>query len=88
MVYLALNTVRGSAVLTGLGNELGKIKDIGSNHQQQVESVIRDALADLVARKMIEVIRVSVELFNPTGTLVLTEWRDLTTGQTETTPLT
>jgi hypothetical protein len=88
LVYLALNTLRNSSVIQDFGLDLPRVKDIADNHLQAVEGLVRDALSDLVRRNLIQIRRVGVRLFNPTGTLIELEWLDLTTGQTETTPIT
>ena len=87
-VQYCISTERGSAADTTIGHRLKTLKRISPNFERAVDSVLRDAVAPLVQRGLIEVIAFR-EYRKGDGTNGLPrgaiygrfEWRDLTTRQ-------
>lgn len=80
MVYLALNTVRGSAFLETLGQGFSTIRVISKNIQVRVEDEVRIALSALISDKLIELVavEVSVKQLSHVGKPAITiHWRNL-----------
>lgn len=82
LVFLACTTSKGSAAHVTLGNELFKIDRITDNYAKRVQDIYTAALSDLVARRLISVIDITVNQVtnSPTRLLVYVRFQDLTTG--------
>jgi hypothetical protein len=82
LVDLALRTVYASSCQSNLGQTFGKIQDKGAGFSQQVRSAIGAALADLVKRKLVQVLRIDVTEYpsSPDAGIGTVYWRDMTTG--------
>lgn len=83
-VYLAVATDLGSSAVATLGNRLKTIKTIGHAFANELEQVFREALAPGVANGLIEILSIEAQRFRSTGAYVIIRWRDLETGQIET----
>lgn len=92
LVQVAVKTLFNSSAVQGLGIRLSDLKDITSNYDKQLDVVVRDALADLVARKLVAVVDVTAQRFGApgvqTGVYGHVRFRDLTTGLEDSLPLT
>jgi len=92
LVQIAVTTVLNSSAVTGLGHRLRDLKDIGANYEKDLDVIVREALADLVARNLITVLDVTAVRFGATGVRTgvygHARFRDLTTGLEDTAPLT
>jgi hypothetical protein len=62
MVILALRTIKGSSVDPELGQNFGEIRKITDSFQQDMQSRVEEALAALVAQKLI---RLDAVVTNP-----------------------
>ncbi len=80
MVQIAVSTELGSSAVRNLGHELRTVLDITDNFQRRVQTILESALADLVKRKLVEIITVDVRRVNTSGLYALLRWRDLTTN--------
>jgi len=83
LVQLACQTTRGSSAVKELGNDMFTVDRITDSFAQRVQAVYRNALADLVNRKLIAIVSIDVTANvngSPTRAFVLLKWRDLTTG--------
>lgn len=86
-VQLAVSTEKRSAAMLELGHELGSIDTISSNLQLRVETALREAVAHLTARGLIEVLGVSMFMagtgdgLQPGQVHTRFRFRDLTTGE-------
>lgn len=84
LVLLAIATTKGSAIISTLGHTLSTIKDIGPDFDRRVRTVLNEALSDLVARNLVEVVEILVDTFLTPGTTqqkgarIILRWRDLT----------
>lgn len=89
LVYLATRTRKGSSALQGLGQTLADIERIGAGFEKRVDTILRDAVQTLVDRGIITVDSVDVQkVKTPDGRTVVfvnLRWRDVSTGQPETT---
>lgn len=83
LVALAVNTNRGSSTLQRLGSELYKVQTITDNFGRRVSDVFTDALADLVSRKLIQVVDITATQTGGSRATILIRWIDLTTGTEE-----
>jgi len=80
-VYLAIRTIKGSAIVQSLGMAL-KVKTISETTAQKVKQAITAALADLVTRQLIVVNTITVERIKITGIRVIVTWTNLTNNET------
>ena len=83
LVHLAVTMSRGKSAVKDLGNEMSSIDKITETFVQRVQSVYQNALADLVARRLISIVAIEVTPNvngSPTRAFVLLKWTDLTTG--------
>jgi len=83
LVQLAVQTSRGRSAVKDLGNEMFTVDRIGDSFVQRVQNVYQNALADLVARRLIAIVSIDVTPNvngSPTRAFVLLKWQDLTTG--------
>lgn len=80
-VELVFLTNLGSSCLSSLGNDLSSIAVISDSIVTDIQSRIRDALAEGVNSGLIEIVSIDVNRFRPTGEQITTRWRDLSTGQ-------
>lgn len=79
LVYLALITVKGSCVISSLGNTYMNVKVIGSNFQQQITNEVNASLETLIKQNKIKLNNVIVEK-QDTMVLITVQWTDLTTN--------
>lgn len=82
LVLMAVSTARGSSAMLALGHRLDDIDTIGDDISRRVRSILEDALADLVARKLITIVAVVAQVLRPGAVYINLRWRDTTT-QTE-----
>lgn len=82
-VYLALRTIRGSAVVADLGINF-KIKVISDTIAQKVRDAVTEALADLVARQLVRIENITTERIKLTGIRIIVKWFNMTNGETVT----
>jgi len=83
LVQLAVQTSKGRSAVKELGNEMFTVDKIGDSFVQRVQNVYQNALADLVARRLIAIVSIDVTPNvngSPTRAFVLLKWQDLTTG--------
>lgn len=80
-VYLALRTLKGSAVVQSLGIAF-KIKTLSETTEQKVKEAVATALLSLTSRSLIRVDSVKAERVRMTGLSVLVTWTNLTTNET------
>lgn len=80
LVLMALQTVRNSSAMNGLGQSLGDIVVIGDNIERQIASIFENALAHLVARGLVQIISTTVTRLHPGAIKATVRWRDLTTS--------
>ncbi len=86
MVQIAVSTKKGSSAMIALGHELDQITVITAGLEQRVESALREAVAHIVAQKLIEVLGVSMFLagrddgLQPGQVHTRFRFRDLTTN--------
>jgi len=83
-VYLALRTLRGSAIVQRLGIAFS-VKIINETTSRKLADEVYVALADLTSRQLIEVVSVDSERIKVTGIRVSVKWRNLTNGETNVT---
>lgn len=90
LVLLRLKTTSGTAGVQSLGNTLKSIDRITSNIARRVDSILRRAVADIVAQGLIEVLSVDVDVVRPGVVFARFRWRNLITGldDTESVPVT
>lgn len=77
-VYLALVTVKGSSAVADLGQEFTSLKLIPENIQALVEDKVREALAALIQKNKVQLIRVDTELNRNKALAIRVKWMDLT----------
>lgn len=89
LVQVALSTMFNSSAVVGLGLNVASVQEKGSDFQRQVATMVASALADLVRRKLVQIIDVRVDDLpaKPDGAWAVVLWRDLTTGQEQRTNL-
>ena len=83
LVQLAVQTTRGKSAVRSLGNDMFTIDRITDSFVQRVQTVYQNALADLVARKLITIVAIDVTPNvngSPTRAFVLVKYQDLTVG--------
>jgi hypothetical protein len=80
-VYLALRTLKGSAVVSTLGIAF-KATTISETTARRVQDAVRLALADLSLRQLVRVDEVTSERVKMTGLRVSVKWTNLTNGET------
>ena len=80
LVYLAFATVKGSSILSDLGETYSKIDVIGDSFTKDVEDQARAAVQSLVDQKKLEIKRVVVQRLGESAATIQVYWRDLTTG--------
>lgn len=83
MVYLALRTIKGSAATLDLGiGEFPKMRDedVGA----KLRALVDDALAALVVSNLVSIIDVTAGPTGPSGATITVKWRDLSSGQVQT----
>jgi hypothetical protein len=88
MVKLAAMTDRGSAAVLELGSTIRSIQDVTQNFVQRVQDALSQALARLIARKLITIKSIDVDptagaAFGVTRASIIVRFVDLTTGQEE-----
>jgi hypothetical protein len=86
-MYLALRTVRNSSAARGLGQTFSNIRDIGPDYTRRVTDAVNIACADLVSKKIVQIISVTVltPQLGPNSEFLTVAWLDLTTKQERTT---
>lgn len=86
LVQLALSTVLGSCCVPGLGLAYYTLKEQGANFQRQVATAVANAMAPLVKQRLVALLSVDLQQYpsNPDSGIALVTWRDLTTGQQDT----
>ncbi len=82
-VYLALRTLRGSAIVRTLGVAFN-VKVINETTARKLEQEARAALADLTTRRLVEIVSVTSTRVKLTGIRIEVRWKNLTTGETDT----
>lgn len=83
MVYLALRTIKGSAATLDLGiGEFPKMRD--DDVATKLRALVDDALAALVSAGRVSVVDVTVGTNGPSGATITVKWRDLSSGQVQT----
>jgi hypothetical protein len=82
LVQLALMTTRGASALPALGQSFTLIQEKGSNFKQLLGAKVSEALADLVNRKLVQIVSLTVTepASNPDAGIGVVTWRDLTSG--------
>lgn len=83
-VYLALRTLRGSAIVQNLGIAFA-VKVITDTTARKLANEVYVALSDLTSRQLIEVVSVKSERIKITGIRVIVQWKNLTNGETNVT---
>ncbi len=82
LVLLAVSTELGSSSMTELGHDLKSIDRITTNFERRVDSVLREALAQVIADRLVEVQGIKVTRLQPQGrAFIQLVWRDLTSGE-------
>ena len=79
-VYLALRTLKGSAVIQTLGIAF-KITTLSETTEQKVKEAVADALSQLTARSLIRIDNVEAKRVKMTGLSVAVTWSNLTTNE-------
>ena len=82
-VYLALRTLKGSAIVQTLEIAF-KVKVISETTAQKIKQAVNEALSDLVTRQLVRVDSVTSERIKVTGIRVIVQWTNLTNGETNT----
>lgn len=80
-VYLALRTLKGSAIVQNLGISF-KMTVISETTVRKVEDAVRSALADLVLRQLVKIGKITVERVKMTAISITVTWTNLTTNET------
>jgi len=80
-VYLALRTLKGSAVVQNLGIAF-KIKTLSETTEQKVKEAVIAALLPLTSRALVRLESVKAERLKMTGLSVVVTWTNLTTNET------
>jgi hypothetical protein len=80
-VYLALATVRGSAVVPTLGLGLSNVKVIGRNIESQIRSEVEQALSSLIQEQAIALEAVLIQRTPSNAIYVQVRWKDLASGE-------
>jgi hypothetical protein len=83
-VYLALRTLKNSSIVKNLGIAFN-VKTISETTARKLADEVRLALADLVNRRLVEIVKISSDRVKVTGVRVAVEWRNLTNGETNVT---
>ena len=87
LVYLAVNTTLGASALRSLGQEIMLIDRITSNFERRVDTTLRRAVQHIVDRGLIEVVDTQVTILRPGVAVALLLWRDLSSGDDDSTPV-
>jgi hypothetical protein len=84
LVQLALSTIRGTAVISTLGETFTQIQEKGSDFAARITNAVNLAMADLVKQVLVQVVSVTVQQppSNPDAGIAIIKWIDLTTGVT------
>lgn len=77
LVLMAVLTVRGSSAMPALGHRLGDIETMGDDFDRAVRAAYEEALADLVARRLIEVVGIEIRRLHPGSAHIRIRWRDI-----------
>lgn len=80
-VYLALRTLKGSAIVRTLGIAFN-VKTISETTARKLADEVRVALSDLVNRRLVEIENVTSERIKTTGIRVSVRWKNLTNNET------
>lgn len=83
-VYLALRTLKGSAIVQNLGVSF-KVKTISETTARKLEQEARAALSDLVLRQLVEIVKITSERVKMTAVSISVTWKNLTNGETNVT---
>ncbi len=80
LVQLALSTIRGTAVVSSLGQTFMQIQEKGSDFAQRVTSAVNLALADLVKQNLVQIVSVTVSTYqsSPDAGIAIVKWLDVT----------
>jgi hypothetical protein len=81
LVFMAVLTVRGSSAMATLGHRLDDIETMGSSFEREVEATYQEALADLVARRLIEIVAIDVRRLHPGAAYIKVRWRDVESAE-------
>lgn len=73
-------------VLLAIDNlDFSALVEKGPNYKQQVSTILQNALANVVAQKLVQITSIVLTVggpnVNPDATIATVYWRDLTTGQ-------
>ena len=80
LVLLRVKTTAGSSTVTTLGNSLRSIDRITSNISNRVDSLLREAVKDLVDAGLIVVTDTTVEVVRPGVVYARLRWQVVVTG--------
>lgn len=82
-VQLAVSTDRGTSTARDLGNRLKTIQRITDGFSKEVDTMVRECVADLLADGSITIEAIRVERLSglSSGAFVRMKWRDNTTGE-------
>jgi hypothetical protein len=87
LVLLAIKTQLGSSAQPGLGLDLSSAQNKTPDFANKLTSILQNALADLVTRKLVQITSIVVPPNpNPDSGIAVVNWLDLTTGLPEQTP--
>lgn len=84
-VYLALRTIRGTALPDSLGSDILSTQDVGDDFAARMRVAVDRALTRLIAAKLISVVSVDVSQFAEDGRFIRVRWLNLATKQERTT---
>lgn len=81
MVYLALRTVQGSSIIPTFGLKFN-LKTINSSTKQKIQQAVEGALANLVSRRLIEIVEITVDRIKLNAIFYQLKWKNLTNNET------
>ena len=87
LVQLAVSTTLGSSAVKQLGTDISRVDRITENFARRVSDVFSNALAPLVARKLIAINSIDVQQVQGSRAYALIKWTDLSTGLEESLPI-
>jgi len=87
LVQIAWQTVKGSSADPTIGQELGTIDVIGSDHTTRVANLLTAPVQAFIDQGLMKILSIDVSRVGVSGTIANVRWVDLTTGQEHLSPV-
>jgi hypothetical protein len=87
LVYLAYATVKGSAILSDMGESFSDVKIIGDDFDAQMTALAKAPVQALIDQGLLEIVAITIDRIGSCGASIQVRWRDLTTGLEDSTTL-